>query len=225
MAPVSASLKVRSMNGSEKGVAMTSLFKWGGIAASIVLIAFGAGSIALGAWGINNVRDNLQLEQISGSPDMTPSAIKAEGQKAGLTNVSYPTCDVADEKIDNGSEARCFASYMRIHTLEATGGQTYSQMGRFLDENGKPTSDEAQAAKDPKTGQPVENGLRNLWVTETALTTALNVSFFAERVGVFGIVMGIALLLTGIGFLVLTLGLMERNAVPKTAPSPATAKT
>ena len=201
---------------------MTSnIFKWGGIAASIVLIAFGAGSIALGAWGINNVRDNLQLEQITGSPDMTPSAIKAEGQKAGLTNVTYPTCNVANESIDTGSEARCFASYMRIHSLEATGGQTYAQMGRFLDENGKPTSDESQAAKDPKTGQPVENGLRNLWVTETALTTALNVSYFAERVGVFGIVMGIALLLTGIGFLVLTLGLLERKAVPKTARQPA----
>jgi hypothetical protein len=213
------------MNGTEKGVAMRSnIFKWGGIAASIVLIAFGAGSIAIGAWGINNVRDNLKLEQISGSPDMTPSAIKAEGAKAGLTNVSYPTCNVADEPITNGSEARCFAQYMRIHTLEATGGQTYAQMGRFLDENGKPTSDESQAAKDPKTGQPVENGLRNLWVTETALTTALNVSFFAERVGVFGIVMGIALLLTGIGFLVLTLGGLERKAVAKqTAPKPAPA--
>jgi hypothetical protein len=32
------------------------------------------------------------------------------------------------------------------------------------------------------------------------------VAYFGERVGVFGIVMGIALLLTGIGFLVLTLG-------------------
>ena len=100
---------------------------------------------------------------------------------------------------------------MRIHALEATGGQTYAEMGRFLDANGKPTSDESQAAKDPKTGQPVENGLRNLWVTETSLATALNVSYFAERVGVFGIVMGIALLLTGIGFLVLTLGGLERK--------------
>ena len=45
-----------------------------------------------------------------------------------------------------------------------------------------------------------------MWVTETALTTALNTSYFAERVAYFSIVMGIALLLTGIGFLVLTLG-------------------
>src|SRR5438034_8635512 len=104
---------------------------------------------------------------------------------------------------------------MRIHGLEAAGGQTDGQIGCLLDAKGNPTSDEALAAKDPKTGQPVENGLRNLWVTETALTTALNTAFFAERVGVFGIVMGIALLLTGIGFLILTLGgaLRRREAV------------
>ncbi|HMJ00514.1 MAG TPA: hypothetical protein VK488_11820 [Gaiellaceae bacterium] len=197
---------------------MRKLFEYGGIAASVVLIAFGAGSVGIGAWGINNVRDNLKLEQISGTPDMTPSAIKAEGQKAGLTNVSYPTCNIAGQAVDTGSKARCFASYMRIHALEATGGQTYSQMGRFLDKNGKATSDEALAAKGP-TGQPVENGLRNLWVTETALTTALNTAFFAERVGVFGMVMGIALLLTGIGFLILTLGgaLRRREVVAKEA--------
>ena len=110
-----------------------------------------------------------------------------------------------------------FAAVMRHHTLEATEGQTYAEMGRFLDAKGNPTSDEAQAAKDPKTGQPVENGLRNMWVTETALTTALNTAYLGERVGVFGIVMGIALLLTGIGFLVLTLGgaLRRREAVAK----------
>ena len=206
---------------------MRKLFEYGGIAASIILIAFGAGSIALGAWGMNNVRDNLKLEQITGSPDMTPSAIKTEAQQAGLKNVSLPTCNVAGEKIDTGSEARCFASYMRIHTLEATGGQVYSQMGRFLDANGNQTSDEAQAAKDPKTGQPVANHARDIWVTYTALSTALNTSYFAERVGVFGIVMGIALLLTGIGFLILTLGgalrRREEEAAAQVAPPrPAT---
>ena len=68
------------------------------------------------------------------------------------------------------------------------------------------TGEEAQAAaaKDPETGQPVENGLRNLWVTSTALSTALNTAYFAESVATFANVMGVALLFTGIGFLVLT---------------------
>ena len=94
---------------------------------------------------------------------------------------------------------------MEHHTLKATKGQRYAEMGRFVTPDGKATNDETLAAKTPE-GQPVENGLRNMWVTETALTTALNTSFFAERVAYFSIVMGAALLLTGIGFLVLTLG-------------------
>jgi hypothetical protein len=63
-------------------------------------------------------------------------------------------------------------------------------------------------------------------VTETALATALNVSYFAGRVGVFGLVMGIALLLTGIGFLILTLGgALERKPAAEKMPVPATART
>ena len=95
---------------------------------------------------------------------------------------------------------------MRIHALEATGGQVYAEMGRFLDANGNATDDEAAAAKDAKTGQPVRNQLRNIWVTETALATALSTSLFAQRVGFFTLAIGGALLLIGIGFLVLTLG-------------------
>jgi transcription elongation factor len=164
------------------------------------------------------VQQNIAREAIVGSPDMTPSAIKSEAAKAGLKNVSLPTCSVANQSINTGDEAKCFASYMRIHTLEATGGLTYAQMGRFLDKDGKQTNDENAAAVDPKTKRPVENLARNIWVTETALTTALNTSFFAERVAYFSIVMGAALLLTGIGFLVLTLGgALGYVALPKRA--------
>ncbi len=92
---------------------------------------------------------------------------------------------------------------MRIHALEATGGKTYAEMGRYLTPSGKEINDSAQAAKEPKTGQPVANGARDIWVTDA---TALNTSFFAELVAVFSIVMGIAMLLTGVGFFVLTLG-------------------
>jgi len=170
---------------------MRNLFKYGGIAASVVLIAFGTGSIAIGAWGISTVRDNLKQEQIFFGDHAQDPAVPAS---------------LSGKQVTTGSQAHEFAGMMRKHALEATDGQVYAQMGRFLDPKGNPTSDESKAAKDPKTGQPVENGKRNLWVTETALTTALNMAYLGERVGVFGIVMGIALLLTGIGFLVLTLG-------------------
>jgi hypothetical protein len=189
---------------------MKRFWEMGGVIAGVLLVAFGIGAIVIGFTGRSEVRTNIQREAIVGSPDMTPSAIKSEAAKAGLKNVDLPTCSVAGEAITTGSEAKCFASYMRIHTLEATGGQTYAQMGRFLDSNGNQTSDESKAAIDPKTKRPVENLARNIWVTETALTTALNTSFFAERVAMFSIVMGFALLLTGIGFLVLAwLGVLK----------------
>ena len=177
------------------------LFEYGGIAASVVLIAIGAGSIGVGAWGFNEVRDNLARENIVGTPDSS----------------------IPGQKVDTGSEARAFAVVMRTHALEATGGRTYAEMGRFLDPQGKETSDEAKAAKDPKTGQPVPNRARDLWVTETALSTALNVAFMGERLALFGMAMGIALLLTGVGFLVLTLGGALRRAEARAASAPGAA--
>jgi phosphinothricin acetyltransferase len=52
----------------------------------------------------------------------------------------------------------------------------------------------------------VDNPRRQAWITQTALGTALNVSYMAERLSFFSIVIGIALLLTGIGFLVVSAG-------------------
>ena len=110
---------------------------------------------------------------------------------------------------------------MRKHALEATGGQTYAQMPRFVDATGKGTNDEKAAAKDPKSGKPVDNPARNIWVTETALSTALNTAYFAESTATFVIVMVIALLLTGIGFLVLTLRVLyQRSAVKESRYEP-----
>jgi hypothetical protein len=54
-------------------------------------------------------------------------------------------------------------------------------------------------------------------VTETALTTALNTSYMADRLGLFGIVVGVALLLSGIGFIILSFAALQRQRV--TAPS------
>jgi len=188
---------------------MNRVFSIGGVVASVILIAVGIGAIVIGASGISEVRDDVKRENIVGTPDMTPSKTTAALEEAGLDDVEAPSCSIAGQQVTDGTKAKCFASYIRVHALEATNGQTYAEMPRFLDENGKPVEDEAQAAKDPESGQPVENGQRNLWVTATALSTALNTSYFAQQVGLFAIVMGIALLLTGIGFLVLTLGVLR----------------
>ena len=60
-------------------------------------------------------------------------------------------------------------------------------------------------------GQPLDNPKRNVWINETALSTALNTSYMAEQIALFGIVVGFALLLTGVGFGILALGGALRN--------------
>ena len=202
---------------------MTKALRIGGFISGAILIAFGVVVIVLAINAHSTVTDSLKDEKIVGSADMNPSDIEAAMKEAGLSGVDVPSCDVADEEIDTGSEARCFAEYMRIHALEASGGLTYAEMGRFATENGdaKGTNDAEQAAKDDQ-GQPVSNSARNLWVTETALSTALNVSYMAEQLSLFSLVVGIALLLAGVGFIVLAYAAM-RPPPPEATTSPTAA--
>ena len=212
---------------------MRKFFEIGGVVAGAVLIAFGIAAIVMGVNGRSTVSDSLKQEQITGTPDMTPTAIagevtaakqaqtklfaqlKAAGSNMTPAPIETPSCSVANKLVDTGSEARCFAKYMRIHTFGATSGLTYSQMGRYVAKPDTPlkytdglgaTSDPKYAAADPKTQQPVANGRRDIWVTYTALTTALNTSYFATQMALFGVVIGIALLLAGIGFEILAIG-------------------
>jgi hypothetical protein len=195
---------------------MRKFLEIGGVIAAAVLIAFGVVALVLGVNGRSTVRDSIKQEKIVGSADMTPVAIAKEAKDAKLpASIALPTCSVAGKAVTNGTRARCFAQYMRIHTLEASGGYTYSQMGRF---QAKPDTPKAQlavgggtdntdwAVLDSATKQPVANGARNLWVTETALTTALNTSYMADQLSLFSVVVGVALLLAGIGFGILALG-------------------
>jgi hypothetical protein len=79
-------------------------------------------------------------------------------------------------------------------------------MGRFqsADDPSDPAgTNDPEAAATDENGQPISNAQRNTWVTETALATALNVSYMAEQTALFGIVVGIALVLTGIGLIIL----------------------
>jgi hypothetical protein len=191
---------------------MRKALEVGGFVAALVLIAFGIAAIVLGANGRSTVTTELKRQNITGTPDMTSAGITGEAKEAGLSGVDLPSCTVAEKPVDSGERARCFAQYMRIHALEATGGYTYSEMGQFEAKPNAPkselspgggTSNEQYAVTDPETGKPVANKAREVWVTETALSTALNTSYMADRMGLFGIVVGIALLLTGVGFAIL----------------------
>jgi hypothetical protein len=195
----------------------------GGFISGAVLIVFGAVAIYLGINGYQTVQDELNKEHIVGGSDMSPSEIQAAASEAGLPDsIDLPSCDVVDKEIDTGDEARCFAQYMRIHALEATGGLSYAQMGRFQSASNPGeaagTNDEAAAAKDEQ-GEPISNPQRNIWINETALSTALNVSYMAEQISIFGVVVGIALLLTGVGLVILALAVFGRG--DRSAPAAA----
>ena len=175
---------------------MRKLFEIGGIAAGVVLIAFGVAAIYMGVDGRSTVRESIRQEQIVFGAADDPAVAKYASKWA-------------DEDVRTGTQARAFAQVIHEHASEGSGGLTYSQMGRFVSaddpENPAGTSDEAAALKDEE-GNPVPNAARSTWVTATALSTALNMSYMAEQMALFGIVVGVALLLSGIGFVVLALG-------------------
>lgn len=163
------------------------VFALGGFVASIVLVSMGVASMVIGYAGREDVRDTLRRENIVAPED---SAIPGE-------------------LVDTGAKARAQADVIRKHQLESSGGLTYSEMGRFATPDGDPRgTNSADEALLDANGKPVANSVRNTWVTATALSTSLNTAYFAEQVALFSIVMGAALILSGVGFAILTAGTM-----------------
>lgn len=186
-----------------------------GLVAALILIVFGVAAVVQGLDGRSTVRDALALEKVTGEAGMTPAGIAAKAKAAGLQGVDLPTCSVEGKAVTGGADARCFAQYMRIDALMATGGKTYAQMPRYASKDGKGTDDLALAVKFPN-GVGMPNPARNVWITETALTTALNTSYMAEEISLFGIAVGGAFLLVGLALGAFGLGGVR---MPKMAPA------
>jgi hypothetical protein len=193
------------------------VLRWGGVASGGVLVLFGIAVIIMSLLGRGIVNDELEQQKIVGTPDMSPAGIQPGIEAAGLEGVEPPDCDVAGKPIDSGPRARCFSEYMHIHALESSGGFVYAEMGMYKAKPGTPddqltpdgaTSNPEWAQIDPETQRPAENTARNLWVTETALATGLDVAYMSSLLVLFALIVGIALLLAGGGLLVFALGLL-----------------
>jgi hypothetical protein len=184
----------------------------GGYLSGGVLTVLGLAVIVLGVWGFAFTRDHIEREGISFGSIEDPA-------------VAEHAPDWAGEPVDTGRKALAQAEIMREHTLSNTGGLTYAEMGRFQSaanpDDPAGTNDEAEAAKDD-SGQPISNGARNIWVTETALATALDMGFMSEMLSIFSIVVGIALLLTGVGLVILARAVFGGGA-DAAAPGPGVA--
>ena len=172
----------------------------GGYVSGGLLIFFGVAVVVLGVWGFAFTRDHIEREGISFGPIEDPA-------------VAEHAPDWAGEPVDTGRKALAQAEIMREHTLSNTGGLTYAEMGQYQSAENPTdavgTNDPEAAAKD-ENGEPISNSARNIWVTETALATALDMGFMSEMLSIFSIIVGIALLLTGIGLVILAKAVFGR---------------
>lgn len=90
------------------------------------------------------------------------------------------------------------ADIIEHHQLDATEGLRYAEMPRQV-----PQFDEAGNQVVDEDGEPVmvANTARTSWITATALMTALNVGLLAYALSAFAMVVGIALIASGVTFL------------------------
>lgn len=171
-----------------------------GYGASAALVLLGIACVVIGFAGRGEVRNRLAQEQIVGTPDSS----------------------IPGQSVDTGSEAKAFADIMRTHTLEATGGLTYAEMPRAVFAKGGDPVPEAQVDQALASGKAIDNPARQIWITSTALSTALNTSYFAESVATFTLVVGFALMLIGIGLGVLTRSAVRTESAREGAKRPST---
>ena len=166
---------------------MSKLFQYAGIAAGVVLIAFGIGAVVIGLDGRDRVATELGREQIVGTPDSTiptsSSTPAARPRPSPRSSASTPSRPRAARPTP-----RCRSTSTPTARARAT---------------------RPPPARTPRPCTDV-NPARQIWVTETALTTALNTAYFAESMATFVAAMGGALLLVGIGFLVISLRVLRQ---------------
>ena len=112
-------------------------------------------------------------------------------------NITTPEdASIPNARVDDAETAHSMAEIIGVHALEATDGQTYAEMGRFLAADGGETSDEEAALKD-EAGNPVPNPLRTVAFQASTLQTMLHTSHMAFNV---------ADLVIGLGALIAVLG-------------------
>ncbi len=145
---------------------------------SVLAIVAGAVMVIGGIWGIVFTYNNVARENIKTS----------EGSSIPGVDVRGPLTLKAQ------------ADIIRVHTLKATGGKTYAEMPQQipkLDESGNPVLD--------KDGKPVTvpNDARNMWVTATTLTTALNLGIITYAFSSIVLLFGLISIWTGIIFYIL----------------------
>jgi len=155
-------------------------------------------------------------------------------QELVAQNITTPAdASMPNVRVDDPASAESMARIINHHSLEATGGKTYSEMGRYMATDGTDTND-ANAAVKGADGKPVANPLRNTAFQASALQTSLwssvlafNVSDLVMGLGAMIIVLGLAVGGLGVALGALAIPAMAREfhvdpvAAPHTPPTPA----
>jgi hypothetical protein len=144
----------------------------GGNAVSLAGLVF----VGIGLWGRREARRALARERIL-----------------------HPALPEGRAAVTSAGRARSLAEFIRQATVDATAGRTYAEIEPYLDANGTPTADSANAAKDERTGQPLANPDASLWIQSTTVQTALVQAYMAFRMSESMIAVGAVLAVAGAG--------------------------
>jgi hypothetical protein len=161
---------------------MKKAFPIGLMIIGLVFLAGGIYTVTQGLDARAQVRDELVTQAIT-----TP-------EDASIPNVA----------VTDAATAQSMADIIGVHSLEATGGRSYAELGRYLTPDGTDTSDETLALKD-EAGNPVPNPIRNVAFQATSLRTSLYTSVMAFKVS--ELVIGLGVMVALLGFVIVGVGI------------------
>ena len=174
----------------------------------LVFVAAGGYTVYRGVDAKHDVKRELVAQNITTTPD------------ASIPNV----------QVNDAATAESMARIIDHHSLEASGGKTYSELGRYVAADGTDTND-ANAAVKGADGKPVANPIRNTAFQASSLETSLwssvlafNVADLVVGLGVMVIVLGLAVGGVGVALGALAIPSMARefHVEPVAAPHPTT---
>ena len=161
------------------------------IVLGVITILAGIYAILQGSSAKDDVTDKLAAQSITLTDDA--GEIVPDAEPGAL--------------VDDPETAEAMAEIINAHALEATGGLTYAEMGRFATEDGDPagTDNPDEAVQGPNG--PVPNPARNTAFQAAALQTSLYSSFmgfkvadFVQGFGLFAIAVGLFMIFAGVAF-------------------------
>ena len=184
----------------------------GGLVAGVVLIAFGAVAIYMGFDGRNTVRDSIKQEQIFFGNAAEDEAVAKHAEQW------------SEEQVLDGDQARAFALIIREHALGARRPDVRGDGPlRVRRRSQRSEGDERRGGCREGRGRPadLERRPEHLGDRDRALERAEH-ELHGGALAIFGIVVGVALLLSGVGFMVLALVVLG-GALPRNVEAPSAA--